>query len=212
MKTSAAGVEFVAEHEGWVNHIYKDVAGIDTIGYGHVVRPGENFAPIITKEKGLSLLAQDLGIAEHAVNVGVTVEITQNQFDALVSFTFNMGGGAFASSTLLKKLNAGDVVGAADEILRWNKTMINGVKTVHPGLTRRRQQERAVFLTPDVAEEPPVVEEPVTPEPVVPQPAPLDPAPVIVVPPAPVVPAPSTLKALIDFIVMLFSAFFGKKN
>jgi len=211
MKTSQAGIEFIARHEGWVNHVYKDVAGIDTIGYGHVIKPGENFPPIITKEKGLQLLGLDLFIAEFAVGSAVKVPINQDQFDAMVSFTFNMGGNAFATSTLLRKLNEGDVAGAADEFLRWNKARIDGELKAHLGLTRRRQEERAVFLKPQpvVVKPDPVIEPPVVYEPV-PPPRPEPP----VAPPSPpiVVRGPSALTSLINFIVALFSAFFGKKN
>ena len=208
MKTSEAGIEFVANHEGWVNHVYKDIANIDTIGYGHVVKPGEAFPPIITKERGLSILASDLGFAESAVNKGVKVIITQNQFDALVSFTFNMGGGAFTSSTLLKKLNAGDVACAADEILRWDHTTINGKLTQAAGLTKRRKEERAVFLTPDTvveAEAPPAAP---SPDPVVVTPSPV----VILVPaPVPVVEEPKSV-SFFGFIMMIINMILGRKK
>lgn len=147
MKTSPTGVQFIADHEGWVPHIYLDIAGIATIGYGHVVRPGQQFTSL-TQDQGLQLLAQDLSIAEAPVNAGVTDLdcLSQPAFDALVSFTFNMGGNAFLHSTLLQKLNAGDHAGAADEFLRWDHAMVNGRLTVSLGLYTRRQAEREMFL------------------------------------------------------------------
>src|SRR3990167_10801536 len=189
MKTSVAGVEFVVRHEGWVDHSYKNVAGTDAIGYGHVLNTGENLPPVITKEKGLELLGLDLFIAEFAVGRSAKGAITQNQFDAMVSFTFNVGENAFATSTLLKLLNAGDVQGAADEFLKWNHVMINDVKTVHPGLTRRRREERAVFLKPEKV----VISEPASP-PVIFMPPPSPPPDPPVAPPsAPIVLAPVSM-------------------
>ena len=88
------------------------------------------------------ILKDDLKTYENYVNKYVKVKLNQNQFDALVSFTFNCGGGALKSSTLLKKLNKGDYTGAANELLRWNKA--NG--KILAGLTRRRQSEKALFL------------------------------------------------------------------
>lgn len=120
---------------------YLDTGGVWTIGYGHTgsdVREGLTI-PLSEAER---LLTRDLRVAEGHVNDAVKVKLTQNQFDALVSFVYNVGGGAFRSSTLLKLLNAGDYDGAANQLPRWNKD--NG-KTV-PGLTNRRREERELFL------------------------------------------------------------------
>jgi GH24 family phage-related lysozyme (muramidase) len=90
-------------------------------------------------------LQSDIRIVTSYVNRLVTVEINQNQFDALVDFTFNLGSGALAGSTLLKKLNAGDYEGAANEFKRWNH--VNGKPS--KGLTRRRAAEEKMFLGQD---------------------------------------------------------------
>ena len=120
---------------------YKDGGGVWTIGYGHTgsdVREGLTI-PLSEAER---LLTRDLRVAEGHVNDAVKVKLTQNQFDALVSFVYNVGGGAFRSSTFLKLLNAGDYEGAANQLPRWNKD--NG-KVVN-GLTNRRHEERELFL------------------------------------------------------------------
>jgi len=142
MKTSAAGLAFVAREEGTVLHTYIDVVGVPTIGVGHALRPGESFPNGITMQQAMDILSRDIGTAEGAVNSGVKVPITQEQFDAMVSFTFNCGTGAFKGSGILKKLNAGDIEGAADEFLKWTH---GGGKEL-PGLVARRKRERALFL------------------------------------------------------------------
>lgn len=120
---------------------YLDGGGVWTIGYGHTgadVRGGLTI-PLSEAER---LLTRDLRVAEGHVNDAVKVKLTQNQFDALVSFVYNVGGGAFRSSTLLKLLNAGDYEGAANQLPRWNKDNGKVVK----GLTNRRHEERELFL------------------------------------------------------------------
>jgi len=114
-------------------------AGAWTIGYGHTktAKPGM----VITEKEAERLLRWDLDWAEEAVRNGVKVDITQPQFDALVSFTYNVGAGAFRSSTLLRKLNAGDHEGAAQEFKRWNK----GGGRVIQGLVNRRADEERLF-------------------------------------------------------------------
>ncbi len=142
MKVSQEGLEFLTRWEGEVLHPYRDIVGVLTVGVGHVIRRGESFGKTITHEQSQELLRQDVSIAEDAVNSSVTVDLTQNQFDSLVSFTFNVGTGALKNSTLLRLLNAGDVQGAADQFLVWCKA---GGKT-QQGLLNRRKSEREVFL------------------------------------------------------------------
>lgn len=118
-------------------------AGKWTIGYGSTkgVRSGMN----ITKEEAEELLIKDVAVFEAAVNNRVKVPLSQNQFDALVSFVFNLGEGNFAKSTLLRKLNAGDYDAVPSELMRWNKARVNGVLQPLRGLTRRRAAEGALF-------------------------------------------------------------------
>ena len=122
---------------------YKCPAGKWTIGYGHI--KGVKSGARISREEAEVLLMEDL--EEHCAHVRrlVKVPVSQAQFDALSSFVFNLGSTAFGKSTLLRKLNAGDYDGAADEFTKWNKARENGVLKVFPGLTRRRAAEAALF-------------------------------------------------------------------
>lgn len=141
MKTSANGRKLIQQFEGCREKAYQDCVGVWTIGYGHTgnVKAGQ----VISKEEADRLLSQDLVKFESGVEKNVKVALTQNQFDALVSFCYNLGVGSLQKSTLLKKLNAGDYKGAAEEFLKWNKA---GGKVL-TGLVRRRELERQLFLT-----------------------------------------------------------------
>lgn len=132
--------EIVKEFEGLKLEAYKCPAGVWTIGYGHTrgVIPGD----AITEAEAEVFLAEDLEDSEDAVNAYVDVKLNQNQFDALVSFVYNLGAGDFRSSTLLRKLNSGDYLGSANEFKRWNKS--GGV--VLNGLVRRRAAEANLFI------------------------------------------------------------------
>lgn len=132
--------DIIKDAEGLELTAYKCPAGRWTIGHGHTgsdVWPGLT----ITKPEAEALLEKDLRRFEKGISEMVKVELTQGQFDALVSFTFNVGLEAFKNSTLLKKLNAGDYEGAAEQFQRWNKA---GGKTLL-GLIRRREAERKLF-------------------------------------------------------------------
>ena len=142
---SAAGLEFIAAQEGFRAAVYEDAAGVATIGFGHVLTPGEDYRDGLSRDAALALLRRDGAEAEAAVRRLVTVALTQAEFDALVSFTFNEGAGHFGRSTLLAKLNAGDFAGAAAQFFAWDKIVVNGVATVSAGLARRRRAERALF-------------------------------------------------------------------
>ncbi|MFK7073950.1 lysozyme, partial [Acinetobacter baumannii] len=116
-----------------------------TIGTGTTVYPNGvkvKKGDTCTAEQAKTYFKHDLAKFEKTVNESVTVPLNQNQFDALVSLTYNIGSGAFNNSTLLKKLNKRDYQGAADQFLVWNKA---GGK-VMKGLVRRREAERALFL------------------------------------------------------------------
>jgi lysozyme len=147
MKTSAAGVAFICSHEGFVDHVYRDAAGIPTIGYGHVLRPGDPVT--VTQDQARELMARDLAGFEAAVNADVKVPLAQPQFDALVSFAYNVGAGALAHSGVLSALNAGNYAGAADAMLQWckRKNPATGALVTDAGLLSRRKDERALFLS-----------------------------------------------------------------
>lgn len=140
-RLSQAGLDAIKAHEGWSASVYLDSAGLPTIGYGHLIKSGEKFTAPITQAQGEDLLRQDVASAEASVRKVVTVPLTQGMYDALVSFTYNVGGGALGNSTLLRLLNAGDYVGAAAQFLRWNKAA--GVEV--RGLTSRRTAESEMF-------------------------------------------------------------------
>lgn len=126
--------------EGYRDKAYKDGGGVWTIGYGHIkgVKEGDT----CTLQQADEWLQEDLYWVHQAINVGVHVPLTTNQREALVCLIFNIGGASFLKSTLLKKLNFGNTLGAADEFLRWNKD--NG--RIIPGLQHRREKERELFL------------------------------------------------------------------
>ncbi|WP_435170859.1 lysozyme [Falsirhodobacter sp. 1013] len=151
MQTNDAGLALIKEHEGLRLEAYPDPGHgwtIPTIGVGHTSAAGEpkvTRGMTITAEEAEAILQRDLAQFERAVTAAVTVPLTGNQFAALVSFTFNLGAGNLRSSTLLRKLNAGDYSGAAEEFPRWNRS--NG--SVLSGLARRRAAEQELFLTPD---------------------------------------------------------------
>lgn len=144
MRTSLAGIAEIARHEGFKPYMYNDQAGYPTIGYGHKVKPGESFTRI-SEAEARALLIQDVGTAEDAVNAAVTVSLNQAQFDALVSLVYNIGVGAFRTSTLLRKLNAGDYASAQQQFLAWRKVRIGGTLTDSAGLINRRTAEAALF-------------------------------------------------------------------
>ena len=141
MKISQSGIDKIKRHEALRLEPYQDEGGKWTIGYGHLLRSGEWYDRI-TEEKAEELLRQDLATAENAVKQLVKVPISQNQHDALVSFVFNIGVTAFSKSTLLRKLNAGDAAGAANEFSRW-KYVQGQVSTI---LIARRKREQLLFL------------------------------------------------------------------
>lgn len=137
---SQEGLRAIAGYEGLRLNVYNDVAGNPTIGYGHLIRPRENLRTV-TQEQALELLRNDVASAEEAVNSNVNVDLTPNQYDALVSLVYNIGNGAFAGSTLLRELNSGDYEGAAQQFERWNRA---GGRVVQ-GLANRRADERRRF-------------------------------------------------------------------
>lgn len=154
MKMSDRGRELLTQWEGKSAKVYKDSAGLPTIGVGHLLTKDElasgkililgvstKYSEGLTTSQIDQLLVQDLAGAEGAVNSGVEAALTQNQFDALVSFVFNVGRTAFYNSTLRKVLNAGKYREVPNQLRRWNRA--GGV--VIAGLSNRRENEIKLF-------------------------------------------------------------------
>jgi GH24 family phage-related lysozyme (muramidase) len=146
------GATFIGHFEGFSDCLYNDPVGHCTIGYGHLVHRGPingsepaEFKRKITRERGLELLREDAEEAATAVRKHVSVDLKPHQRDALISFTYNVGGGAFASSTLVKMLNTGDYGAVPKQLMRW--TLADGKRL--PGLVRRREAEGRLFSRGD---------------------------------------------------------------
>lgn len=145
MKTNQDGLRLIKTFEGLRLDAYLDSVGIPTIGYGST-GPDIKLGLEWTHAQADTRLEEDVYRFENGVENCVKVKLNSNQFSALVCFAYNVGIGSLQRSTLLKKLNASDFSGAADEFLRWNKA---GGKVL-AGLTRRRKAERDLFLKPEV--------------------------------------------------------------
>ncbi len=136
------GTALIQGFERLVLTAYLDSGGVPTIGWGHT--KGVQLGDICTIAQADAWFNGDTAEAVNGVNATVTVPLNQNEFDALVAFTFNVGVGSEAHSTLIKCVNAGDFMDAAAEFPKWNH--VGGVVSL--GLTRRRAAERALFLQP----------------------------------------------------------------
>ena len=150
MKISSAGLNIIKEFEGFRANAYRDPVGIWTIGFGTIrgVKPGD----VVTRSEAERRLRHELVEYERAVERATGGNATQPQFDALVSFAYNVGVKGMAGSTVIKRHNSGDHQAAARAFGLWNKA---GGK-VWPGLTRRRAAESALYLTPTRAADPAV--------------------------------------------------------
>lgn len=159
MRVGQSGKNLFKQWEGLVKHEYLDSGGAPTIGIGHLLTRSErtsgkiliggqayDYRNELTEEQCWQLLDQDLDDAEASVNEVVEVPLNQNQFDALVSFVFNVGNGAFRNSTLVKKLNQGHYDEVPRQLLRWVKD--NG--HVVQGLINRREKEIGLWNAPTV--------------------------------------------------------------
>jgi lysozyme len=143
-KLDEDGIEHIKQFEGFRTHAYKDSADIWTIGYGSTRIHGRAVQAddVITEHQALNQMRQDLDSFEKTVNESVKVYLTQSQYNALVSFTYNVGSHAFKTSTLLKKLNQSDYHAAAKQFMMWifaNKKPIEGLVT-------RRRLEQKLFV------------------------------------------------------------------
>jgi len=140
MSTSPLGISLIQHYEGCVLTAYRDSVGCLTVGFGHTSNVTENMS--ITQEDADNFLKSDLGIFEESLQKLVTVSLTQCQYDALISFVYNLGENSLKNSTLLKLLNENNVNSAAEEFLKWNHA---GGKVLN-GLTKRRESEKYLFL------------------------------------------------------------------
>lgn len=145
MKASENCIDLIEEFEGFRSEPYVCPGGIPTIGFGSTryadgtsVSMGDD---PMNREQAKELLTATLTEYEQGVEACIDVDLTQNQFDALVDFAYNLGVGALRTSTLARKVNAGDMEGAANEFGRW----VNGGGKVLPGLVKRRAAERVLF-------------------------------------------------------------------
>jgi len=154
MKMSDNGRRLLTQWEGKETHVYRDSAGLPTIGVGHLLTRDEitsgkimiagvpvKYASGLTDQQIDRLLEHDLAWAESSVNTYIDVPLNQNQRDALISFTFNVGKQAFFSSTLRKVLNQGRYDLVPEQLARWNRA---GGKVIH-GLVKRRNHEIDLF-------------------------------------------------------------------
>ena len=148
MKTGINGIELIKKYEGFMSEPYKCPAGVPTIGYGATYYPnGErvNMNDVsITKETAELYLMNMLGSYENAVNRYVQVTLTQNQFDALVSFAYNLGNGSLQKSTLLKRVNTNPC--DSDITNQFNRWVKAGGKTLR-GLVKRRKEEAKLYFS-----------------------------------------------------------------
>ena len=146
MKTSDMGLSLIKSFEGFSSKPYLCPAGVPTIGYGATYYPDGRRVTMqdrpVSEADATDMLRSMLASYEAGVSRFVLVPVTQGQFDALVSFAYNVGLSALKDSTLLRLVNARDYAGAAAQFARWNRA---GGKVL-PGLTRRREAERKLFV------------------------------------------------------------------
>lgn len=156
MTISDSGLKFVMHHEGFKKNVYKDVALLPTIGVGHLLLPEENqrgainiggtfIKPPLTDDQVMQLLRQDLVRFIKSVQEACKIELTQNQFDACVSLSFNIGVGGFKKSSVVKRINSDDFPNVPDAFMMWTKATINGQRQVIKGLVNRRRAEVDLF-------------------------------------------------------------------
>lgn len=141
MHTSDIGLNLIKKYEGLRLKAYKCPAGVLTIGYGHTnnVRPDD----VITEQQAVELLLRDVYDCEGVISHLITKTLNQGQFDACISFIFNVGAGNFQKSTLRRKINEGDFESASKEFSKW--VFSKGKKL--NGLIKRREEERKLFIS-----------------------------------------------------------------
>lgn len=149
---SARALALIKEFEGFSAKAYRDIAGVWTIGYGTTAAAGVGIAPkagmVISEADATMYLRRAVDDFAGKIASAIKVPANENEFGAFVSLAYNIGPTAFLKSSALKHFNAGRKAETADAMLLWNKATINGKRRVVKGLARRREAERALFLTP----------------------------------------------------------------
>jgi GH24 family phage-related lysozyme (muramidase) len=145
-----AASSLIKQFEGFRPTAYIDTSGLPVVGYGQTRVNGKTvqLGQSISQEQANLALEQELLQIQQLVLAHVKVDLNPYQLGALTSLVYNAGTAAIRNSTLIKKLNAGDYLGASQEFLRWNKANSGGALVVLPGLTKRRAAEQQLFLTP----------------------------------------------------------------
>lgn len=168
MQLSAIGRAFIQKWEGFVPRVYRDIAGIGTVCWGHVIthEDGRTFDDGASLEACEDVFGRDIGLAESAIDGLVKVSLSPHQNDALCSFVFNTGSGALRTSTLLVRLNQGDYDSVPAELLKWckYKDPKTGELRENLGLKARRQSEGELWGAKDAGEAAPIAEGEITDE------------------------------------------------
>jgi len=151
LPVSPHAIDLIKEFEGFESQAYIDTDGTPVIGYGLSKINGKpvQMGDLISAKKADLVLNNQLQVIQTALDKAISVDLSDRQLSAIASLSFNVGVDFIGESTLVRKLNAGDYDGAANEFLRWDKADVRGQLVQMPGLTRRRQAERELFLERD---------------------------------------------------------------
>jgi len=148
----AAGLDFIARWEGVVLKVYRDIAGLKTVGVGHLVTKAEDArypdGMAITREHAMELLHADVQKCVDALRANITQPVNQNQANALISFAFNCGTGVLKNSGAAKAVNEGRFADVRAALCQWSKVRIKGVMQTNQGLLNRRKSEADLFEKP----------------------------------------------------------------
>lgn len=139
------GFGLIRDFEGYSPFTYRDIAGVPTIGFGHAIRPGEKFSEPLMGPAAETLLERDVSATVREINQLVRIPLFSCQFDALTSFTYNLGAGTLKKSPVLKLVNAGRHERVPAELLKYDKARVAGIERVIPGLFNRRKSEAKLY-------------------------------------------------------------------
>lgn len=148
MQVPQIAIDLIAEFEGFRAHAYLCPAGVWTVGYGTTSINGRpvDRTDVLTEPEAMRRLRFDVDQFAKKIGPALKVEPTHTQFAAMLSLAYNIGPVAFRRSSVLRRFNQGDIDGAAEAFLMWNKATVNGRKVVMRGLALRRERERSIFL------------------------------------------------------------------